>query len=115
MRNGGGIAYRSALLPHLDFIKKQRLQMKTWNLIAKELNEKGVSITARGIALFLQRHSKRPRPVGFPVSTSNICTEEKSVRKDPSSLDLPEPKTGTLMPAPQPKPLAFIPGNDIQR
>ena len=115
MRNGGGIAYRSALLPHLDFIKKQRLQMKTWNFIARELNAKGLSITARGVALFLQRQSKRPRPVGFPVSPINIFTEEKSVRKDPPSLDLPEPKTGTLVLAPQPKPLAFIPGNDIQR
>jgi hypothetical protein len=85
---GGGRNYRSILLPHLDFIRKQRENRETWESIAKDLRKIGVPITASGVGKFLQRQENIRLPIGFRR------TIQKTEESRPDTFDLPAPVKG---------------------
>ena len=60
VKTGGGLAFHSRLEPHVEFIRQQRRQRKTWKEIAERLhNEKSCLITLQGVHQFYRRHLKR--------------------------------------------------------
>jgi hypothetical protein len=59
-RTGGGPAFHSRLDPHVEFIRHQRRQRKTWRQIAEQLRtEKGCPITFQGVHGFYRRYLRR--------------------------------------------------------
>ncbi len=58
-KTGGGPAFHSRLEPHIEFIRQQRRQRKTWKEIAERLRaEKSCPITLQGVHQFYRRHLK---------------------------------------------------------
>jgi hypothetical protein len=56
-KTGGGPAFHSRLEPHVEFVRQQRRQRKTWKEIADRLTtEKGCPITLQGVHQFYRRH-----------------------------------------------------------
>lgn len=59
-RTGGGPAFHSRLDPHVEFIRQQRRQRKTWRQIAEQLrSEKSCPITFQGVHGFYRRYLRR--------------------------------------------------------
>jgi hypothetical protein len=57
VKTGGGPAFHSRLEPHVEFIRQQRRQRKTWKEIAERLRaEKNCPITLQGVHQFYRRH-----------------------------------------------------------
>jgi hypothetical protein len=60
VRTGGGPAFHSRLDPHIEFIRRQRRQRKTWRQIAEQLRrEKSCPITFQGVHGFYRRYLRR--------------------------------------------------------
>jgi hypothetical protein len=56
----GGPAFHSRLEPHVEFIRQQRRQRKTWKEIAERLcAEKNCPITLQGVHQFYRRYVRR--------------------------------------------------------
>lgn len=56
-KTSGGPAFHSRLEPHVEFIRQQRRQHKTWKEIAERLQtEKACSITLQGVHQFYRRY-----------------------------------------------------------
>lgn len=57
---GGGPAFHSRLDPHIEFIRQQRRQHKTWRQIAEQLcSQKSCPITFQGVHGFYRRYLRR--------------------------------------------------------
>lgn len=56
---GGGLPFRSVLNPHVNLIVTMRAAGSSWQGIASALHDFGVSITAKGVLLFIKRLIRR--------------------------------------------------------
>lgn len=59
-RTGGGLAHRSVLEPHWDFIREMRRRRMTWKEIAERLqSDLGLRVTLFGVYRFCRRRARR--------------------------------------------------------
>lgn len=94
-RHSGGRAYHSRLETHVDFIRQQRQQRKTWQEIATQLRtEKGCDITFQGLHQFYRRFLKRQaRPHWEDVETSVASVRPAATNRQPIVAATPAPKS----------------------
>jgi hypothetical protein len=82
-RTGGGPAFHSRLDPHVEFIRQERRQRKTWRQIAEQLrSEKSCPITFQGVHGFYRRYLRR-------------CARPHWERDAPSPKTQVSPRPGT--------------------
>ena len=115
VKTGGGLAFHSRLEPHIEFIRQQRRQSKTWKEIAERLhNEKGCPITLQGVHQFYRRYLRRcarphwernaPSPEAHATSRPANTTQRKTLlaatpaarpfrQPSPDSINLNDPST----------------------
>ena len=115
VKTGGGLAFHSRLEPHVEFIRQQRRQRKTWKEIAERLhNKKACPITLQGVHQFYRRylercarpHWERARPSPETPTTSRPAntTQRKSLlaaipaarpfrQPSPDNINLNDPST----------------------
>ena len=83
MKTGGGPAFHSRLEPHVEFIRQQRRQRKTWKEIAEQLRaEKGCAITLQGLHQFYRRYVRR---LARPHWERDAAAEESFVAPKPAA------------------------------
>lgn len=83
VKTGGGPAFHSRLEPHVEFIRQQRRQRKTWKEIAEQLRaEKGCDITLQGLHQFYRRYVRR---LARPHWERDAAAEESFVAPKPAA------------------------------
>ena len=115
VKAGGGLAFHSRLEPHVEFVKQQRRQRKTWKEIAERLhNEKACPITLQGVHQFYRRYLGRcarphwerdaPSPETHATSRPANTTQRKALlaatpatrpfrQPSPDNINLNDPST----------------------
>jgi len=94
---GGGPAFHSRLEPHVEFIRQQRRQRKTWKEIAERLQtEKACSITLQGVHQFYRRYV---RLLARPHWERDATALESSVAPTPAAESHRKPVLAVTLPA----------------
>ena len=93
----GGPAFHSRLEPHVEFIRQQRGQRKTWKEIAERLRtEKNCPITLQGLHQFYRRHVRR---LARPHWERDAVAVELSVTPTPAAESHRKPVLAVTPPA----------------
>jgi len=96
-KTGGGAAFHSRLEPHVEFIRQQRRQRKTWKEIAVRLTtEKGCPITLQGVHQFYRRYLRR---LARPHWERDAGAVESSVSPAPATESHRKPVLAVTPPA----------------
>jgi hypothetical protein len=96
-KTGGGPAFHSRLEPHVEFIRQQRRQRKTWKEIAVRLTtEKGCPITLQGVHQFYRRYL---RLLARPHWEREAVAVESSVAPTPVVVSHRKPVLAVIPPA----------------
>lgn len=97
VKTGGGPAFHSRLEPHVEFIRQQRRQRKTWKEIAVRLTtEKGCPITLQGVHQFYRRYV---RLLARPHWERDAAAVESSVALTPAVESHRKPVLAVTPPA----------------
>ena len=93
----GGPAFHSRLEPHVEFIRQQRRQRKTWKEIAEQLRaEKICDITLQGLHQFYRRYVRRLARSHWERDATAV---ESSVAPTPAAEPHRKPVLATTPPA----------------
>jgi hypothetical protein len=82
-----GKSFQSKLEPHFDLILEARRNHQTWEAIAHQLADRGITTTRQAVHAFLKRRLKRRYPLGAaPAEPTPIAVSRRPVERPPSEL-----------------------------
>jgi hypothetical protein len=85
-----GKPFQSQLEPHFDFILESRRKHQTWQAIAHELADKGITVTPQAVHGFTKRRLKRRYPLGAAPADASPAPLPPRQPSETSSSELPE-------------------------
>lgn len=89
-----GKSFQSLLEPHFDFILEARRKHQTWEAIAQQLADHGITTTKQAVHAFIKRRLKRRYPLGMapaPPPSVRSGNQPKAEKPAPELPELTEP------------------------